>query len=114
MLYDEQALAATTALISDWSYDEVSTLRDEVPRTALKTPFRGGTLQDLAKDVLEISKQGLARRGKMDETGKDETMFLNPLHGNAQSGITPAEELLARFEGAWGGSVDPVFKEYAY
>jgi len=39
---------------------------------------------------------------------------LNPLREIAESGITPAEELLAQYEGPWKGSVDPVFQEYAY
>jgi glutamate--cysteine ligase len=68
----------------------------------------------LAKDVLKIAKQGLTRRAKLDGSGQDETVFLNPLHAIAESGITPAEELLAHFDGDWSGSVDPVFKEYAY
>ena len=114
LLYDDQALADVTSMISDWSYDEVSALRDEVPIAALKTPFRGSTLQDLAKDVLAIAKQGLKRRAKLDGSGQDETIFLNPLHAIAESGITPAEELLAHFDGDWAGSVDPVFTEYAY
>lgn len=114
LLYDDQALADVTSMISDWSYDEVSALRDEVPIAALKTPFRGSTLQDLAKDVLAIAKQGLERRAKLDGSGQDETIFLNPLHAIAESGITPAEELLAHFDGDWAGSVDPVFTEYAY
>ena len=114
LLYDDQALADVISMISDWSYDEVSALRDEVPVAALKTPFRGSTLQDLAKDVLAIAKQGLKRRAKLDGSGQDETIFLNPLHAIAESGITPAEELLAHFDGDWAGSVDPVFTEYAY
>ena len=114
LLYDDQALADVTSMISDWSYDEVSALRDEVPVAALKTSFRGSTLQDLAKDVLAIAKQGLERRAKLDGSGQDETVFLNPLHAIAESGITPAEELLAHFDGDWDGSVDPVFTEYAY
>jgi len=114
LLYDDQALADVTSMISDWSYDEVSALRDEVPVAALKTSFRGSTLQDLAKDVLAIAKQGLERRAKLDGSGQDETVFLNPLHAIAESGITPAEELLAHFNGDWAGSVDPVFTEYAY
>lgn len=114
LLYDDQALADVTSMISDWSYDEVSALRDEVPVAALKTPFRGSTLQDLAKDVLAIAKQGLERRAKLDGSGQDETVFLNPLHAIAESGITPAEELLAHFDGDWDGSVDQVFTEYAY
>ena len=114
LLYDDQALADVISMISDWSYDEVSALRDEVPVAALKTPFRGSTLQDLAKDVLAIAKQGLERRAKLDGSGQDETIFLNPLHAIAESGITPAEELLAHFDGDWDGSVDQVFTEYAY
>ncbi|MDP7600223.1 MAG: glutamate--cysteine ligase [Rhodospirillales bacterium] len=114
LLYDDQALADVTSMISDWSYDEVSALRDEVPVAALKTSFRGSTLQDLAKDVLAIAKQGLERRAKLDGSGQDETVFLNPLHAIAESGITPAEELLAHFDGDWAGGVDPVFTEYAY
>ncbi len=114
LLYDDQALADVISMISDWSYDEVSALRDEVPVAALKTPFRGSTLQDLAKDVLAIAKQGLKRRAKLDGSGQDETIFLNPLHAIAESGITPAEELLAHFDGDWDGSVDQVFTEYAY
>ena len=114
LLYDDQALADVISMISDWSYDEVSALRDEVPVAALKTPFRGSTLQDLAKDVLAIAKQGLERRAKLDGSGQDETVFLNPLHAIAESGITPAEELLAHFDGDWDGSVDQVFTEYAY
>ena len=114
LLYDDQALADVISMISDWSYDEVSALRDEVPVAALKTSFRGSTLQDLAKDVLAIAKQGLERRAKLDGSGQDETVFLNPLHAIAESGITPAEELLAHFDGDWAGSVDPVFTEYAY
>lgn len=114
LLYDEKALADVTALIGDWSYEEVSNMRDQVPMSGLKTLFRGGNLQDLALDVVEISRQGLARRARLDGAGRDETMFINPLHSIAETGITPAEEMLAHFEGDWGGNVDPVFKDYVY
>ena len=29
-------------------------------------------------------------------------------------GITPAEELLEKYHGPWGGSVEPIYTEYAY
>jgi glutamate--cysteine ligase len=32
----------------------------------------------------------------------------------AARGVTPAEELLAKYREAWNGSVEPVFDEYAY
>ena len=114
LLYDDEALANVTKLISDWSFEEISALRDQVPKTALRTPFRDGTLQDVAKDVLNISMRGLENRACIDELGRDETIFLRPLHHIAETGITPAEEMLMRFDENWGGEVDPVFSEFAY
>jgi glutamate--cysteine ligase len=39
---------------------------------------------------------------------------LRPIEEYVARGITPAEELLEKFHGAWDRSVEPVFKEYAY
>lgn len=114
LLYDDEALASVTKLISDWSFGEISALRDQVPKTALRTPFRDGTLQDVAKDVLNISIRGLENRACIDELGRDETIFLRPLHHIAETGITPAERMLMRFDENWGGEVDPIFSEFAY
>jgi glutamate--cysteine ligase len=41
-------------------------------------------------------------------------MFLEPLVEFAQANQTPAERKLELFRGPWGGSVDPVFREFAY
>lgn len=114
LLYDDQALAEAEAYISDWSVDEMTTLRNAVPKTALKTLIKDGTLQDVAIDMLDIAKGGLRRRAKMDNSGNDETSFLNPLIEIAQSGMSPAETLLASFEGEWGGKVEPAFETLSY
>jgi glutamate--cysteine ligase len=29
-------------------------------------------------------------------------------------GVTPAEDLIEKFKGPWGGSVEPVFAEQSY
>ena len=114
LLYDNQALADAENYVSDWSFDELSQLRNEVPKTALKTRFRNNSVQDIALDILEISKAGLHRRAKVDSAGNDETSFLNPLFEIAVSGNSPADNLLAAFDGSWGGSIDPVFSEQNY
>jgi glutamate--cysteine ligase len=56
----------------------------------------------------------LARRKRLDRNGRDETRYLRPLEESIARGMTPAEELLERYHGEWGGSVDPIFEEYAY
>ncbi|MFP6734358.1 MAG: glutamate--cysteine ligase [Rhodospirillales bacterium] len=114
LLYDDDALAAAADLIGGWSYQEIEALRRDVPRTALKTPFRSGTVQDLAQDVLAMAKDGLARRARPDGNSRDETGFLDPLLEIAQSGVTPADEILALYDGAWNGDVTPVFEKLAY
>lgn len=48
-----------------------------MPRLALKTPFRGGSVQDLAQEVLRISRGGLERRGR------EETKYLLQLEAIA-------------------------------
>lgn len=114
LLYDDAALDAAWDLVKDLSVAEREALRNDVPRTALGTKFKNGTVQDLSKDVLAIARQGLKNRGRMDGYGDDESHFLDSLDDVAESGRTLAEEFLDKYETEWNGSVDPVFKEYAY
>jgi glutamate--cysteine ligase len=114
LLYDEDALAAAEELVRDWALADHQHLRREVPRLGLKTPFRGGTVQELARKVVAISAEGLTRRATATGYGKDETVFLDTLSEIAESGVTPAEELLQLYRTRWNESVDPVFRDFAY
>ncbi len=114
LLYDDDALGAAWDLVKDFSMDERNALRDGVPRHALKLPFRGGTVRDLALETLKIAGHGLKRRARINDSGADETVFLEPLIAVAQANQTPAERKLELFYGEWDGSVDPVFREFAY
>ena len=118
LLYDDAALDAAWDLVRDFTRDEIHALRDGVPRHAFKLPARIGntrvTVLDLARRALQIAAGGLARRARVNENGSDETIFLGPLMELVEAGITPAERKLELFHGAWGGNVDPVFREFAY
>ena len=46
--------------------------------------------------------------------GRDESRHLEPLERILESGRTPAEEMLDKFNGEWGGSVEPAYQEYAF
>ncbi len=114
LLYDDAALAAAESLISDWSVEEMAALRHQVPRTALKTPFRGTTVGELARQVLTIAADGLRNRARLDDQGRDERRHLERLWEIVETGTTPAEDLLEAYHGRWGGSLEPIFTEYAY
>jgi glutamate--cysteine ligase len=114
LLYDQQALDEAAALCADWTAAERQMLHLEAPRLGLATPFRGHPLRAVAMTMLEIARGGLHRRARLDSTGQDESHFLATLFDTAQSGQTPAERLLERYATAWGGSVDPIYREQAY
>jgi glutamate--cysteine ligase len=114
LLYDSTALDAAWDLVKDFSMAERHALRDGVPRHALKLPFRGASVRELAIEALKIAGHGLRRRARLNSTGADEAVFLEPLVEFALANETPAERKLALYHGAWGGSVDPVFREFAY
>jgi glutamate--cysteine ligase len=114
LLYDAEAREAAWALIAEWTVEERDWLYRHVPRLALKTPFRDGSVADVALGMLEIARDGLNRRAIDDGLGQTEAKYLNPLFVIAESGFTAAEDLLAAYERRWHGSVDPVFTEHAY
>jgi glutamate--cysteine ligase len=114
LLYDDAALDAAWDLVKDFSMAERHALRDGVPERALKLPFRNASVRELALEALKISAAGLQRRARRNRNGADESIFLTPLIDFAEANETPAERKLALFHGPWGGSVDPVFAEYAY
>lgn len=113
LLYDAAALDQAAELVRDWRYEEVAALRREVPKLALRTPFRGATVREVAREVLAIARGGLARRARLDAGGRDETRYLEPLDAIVASGRTPAETLLEKFSGLWNGDIDRLFEDDA-
>lgn len=114
LLYDPQALDAAWTLVKDWTADERQALRDQVPRTALATPFRSTTVSQIALDVLWIARRGLRNRRRITPASQDETMYLDLLDEMAATGRTLADQLIERYQGPWAGDVDHVFEEYAF
>ncbi|HEX5319649.1 MAG TPA: glutamate--cysteine ligase [Stellaceae bacterium] len=113
VFYDQQALDGAAALVADWTEAEREAMRAEVPRLGLDTPFRGGTLRDLAFKMLDLAHGGLHRRARRDSAGEDETHFLDTLFSLAGS-RSPASEMLQDYETRWGGNIDRVYEEYSY
>ncbi|MBL8566363.1 MAG: glutamate--cysteine ligase [Hyphomicrobiaceae bacterium] len=114
LLYDEVALSAAWDLVKGWTAEEREALRNGVPQGALATPFRGGTVQDVAREVVRLSHLGLRNRRRVNWRGQDETVYLAPLEEMVATGKTCADELLTRYHGPWHGLIEPVFSEIAF
>lgn len=105
LLYDDAALSSAYDLIADWTETERETLRNEVPVTAIHTPFRGRTLADISRQVVDLATAGLARRGLGEE------IYLAPFEETLDLGKTPAERWLDKYHGEWAGDLSRIFTE---
>ena len=113
VLYDDAALEAAWDLCKIWSTQDRLALRVDAARHGLKAVVAGRSLQDVAKDMTAVAREGLKRRARFNGGMLDETVFLNPLLEVAESGVTPAERLLELYHGPWKGDASRVF-ELAY
>jgi glutamate--cysteine ligase len=105
LLYDAAALAAAASLIRDWTVAEMAGLRAEVPRSALRTPFRDRNVGDVAREVVAMARAGLVSRGHGEE------IYLAPLEETLALGKTPAERWLEKYNGEWGCDATRIFAE---
>jgi glutamate--cysteine ligase len=113
LLYDAAALDEAWQLVKGWSAEEREALRADVPKRALDAGVAGRPVRDVARDALRIAHAGLKARSRRDANGADETRHLAPLDEIA-AGRTPAELLLERYDGSWGRSVEPAFRECVF
>ncbi|MGO6816787.1 glutamate--cysteine ligase [Rhizobium brockwellii] len=114
LLYDDEALTAADDLTATWTHDDVKNMRDAVPSLGLDASIAGHRVQDVAREMLAISKSGLIARDRLNSEGKNESIFLSSLEQILAENMTLASELLRQFNGPWNGSIEPIFAEYQY
>ena len=118
IFYDPSALEAAYQLALEFTAQDRLDMRAEAAKRGLKGKAGSRTIQDVAKDMLAIARQGLKARAKAGVrdgvTLSDETAYLDCLDAIADSGITPAERLLDLYHGPWGGKVEPLYVEETY
>ena len=114
LLYDQTALDAAWDFVKDWTEDERQSLRDTVPAQGLQAKFRNTTVNELARQVLEISRLGLNARARLNAHGENETIFLQDLDRMVAEGQSNADRLIELFNGDWGGDVKRSYQDCVY
>ncbi|MEM6904518.1 MAG: glutamate--cysteine ligase, partial [Pseudomonadota bacterium] len=116
LIYEQASLDAAWDLCRGWTAEEREQLRIDASVMGLEARIGGRSMAELAKDCVEIARAGLAARARPGAGGliPDETHFLDALQDTLESGQTPADELLARYHGDWGGDLSRIYKDYSY
>ncbi len=116
ILYDSSSLDAAWDLVKDWTPEQREALRVAASVDALQAKVDGIDMHEIARQAVDISEAGLRARARPGAEGliPDETHFLNALRESIESGQTPADELLARYNGEWNGDLSRIYGEYSY
>ena len=114
LLYDDAALTAAEALLRGAGWEDAITARSAVPRQGLAAPWRGGTLRDLAGDVVAIARDGLRARSRLNEAGDDETGLSRPAAGDRGRRTHPGGALAGALPRCLAGRDRPHFRRGGY
>ena len=114
LLYDQSALEAAWDLVKGWTTADHNALRGMAARTGLKGDIAGRPVKDWTMDVLNIAKTGLKNRNRLSGGLIDESGYLGELFDIADSGLTPADRLLEKYNGVWQGDIRKLYEEEAY
>jgi glutamate--cysteine ligase len=104
LLYDEGAREAAWRLVASWSFAEREASLDAVARRGLRAEVAGRPVLGLARELVAIAREGLARIGDGSGEEPDERRFLLPLEEVVERGRSPGEEVLLRWEREWDRS----------
>ena len=114
LLYDEATQKKALDMISDWFSEERNALRINAARQGLKAEFRDGHVLDIARQALDLSREGLVAREAIDYEGANETQYLRPLEAVIEQGCSPAEALATKLSTEWEGDITSVYKALTY
>ncbi len=116
LLYDQGALDAAWDLAKRLDAETREALRVRASIDGLQAEAGGVRLHDLAREAVAIAEAGLKARARPGAGGliPDETHFLNALKESVETGRVPADELLERYHGEWGGDLSRIYAEFSY
>ncbi|GLQ17765.1 glutamate--cysteine ligase [Maritalea porphyrae] len=111
VLYDQSSLDAAWDLVKDWTAEQRDHLRVDVAKSAFQAEIAGRKVGEVARDMLEISRNGLAARARQNWEGFDEGVFLHPVERALKLEKSPAEVMLDAYYSTWDGDIEKVYTE---
>lgn len=113
LLYDSGSLNEAESLANSWSFDMYNKAYKEVPINGLDVIINKRSLNQYAKDLIEISKRGLKKRAQFDSSGNDESGYLNQLEEITHSGNNQSKKMLSIWNNSHE-SLQEIYKHYSY
>jgi glutamate--cysteine ligase len=100
LMYDEESFQSAWEHCRPDSQEETAQACRHAWRLGLRAPWKGATLQDLARICVALSRNGLDRQSRLLGQPRSESCFLDGLDNLVENGITLAEQLLQKWHGS--------------
>ena len=114
ILYDKDCLDAAERLCKSWNFSDITKLSYDVSKKGFSAEIKGLSIMGLGRELIAISKEGLRVRRMLDNSGQDETGYLEVLEEIISSGKTPAELMLYDFKNKWDKDINKLIKNLSY
>ena len=114
LLYDAESRSAAWDRVAMHSSESRAAARADVARRGLAAEYGDEPVVEIARDLAQIARQGLARIAHAGRRDPDETGFLDPVDEQLATGKSPGQIIADRWEGEWGRSVDRLIETARY
>ena len=94
IVFDRKGWYAMEGITKYWTEEDIIDMHKRGCEKCLNTEIHGRTFQDIALELLEISRSNLQGFARMNKNGQDESIYLDPLERMLKRGVSPAEDLL--------------------
>ena len=101
IFYECDCLDAAHGLVKRWTYEETEALWRQVHREALLARFRGVRVLELARELYAIAEEGLRRQHELDDSGRDERIYLERMGEQLAMGRSPARVIAEQWSADW-------------
>ena len=109
ILYDEEVLDQVAKIIESWNFNDIQNFYRDARVNGLKSnsPNKENLL-NFSKKIIDLSSTGLKKRN-IENFGKTEEHFLEPLKKIINSGESPAEKWKKLYLNQWSNNIDMLY-----
>lgn len=104
IFYSEDALNEVDAILSKFTYQDLSELRYDVPKLALQAIVNGLPIKDVCRELMRISYISL------NEALNNEETYLEPIMEFVEAGVSPSDVILLNWNGLWNKDINKLMR----
>lgn len=113
LFLNEPALDAAWELVKNIDYETRVKWHENVSREAMQAQIGKYRTKDLARELFNISWEGLKKQNVLNSSNQNETIYLEELNEQViKKGKSPAETLMDKWDTTYDRSLDKLLKHY--